>query len=112
MKAVTAIGDMGHSQIFTGWQQVLDSPGNQRAQGDLKWQRADVQVIVPGAGWMQVNAVTADADRVGEGGRADLVATGAGLLHPRLGPDMLLQHGELRANPPALADVRVLGQPV
>ena len=36
----------------------------------------------------------------------------AQLLPPGLGADVLLEHGELGLDPPRLADVRGLGQPV
>src|SRR5687767_7916827 len=42
MQAIAAIRDVGHAEVLAGRQEVLDAARNQRAEWNLKWQRADV----------------------------------------------------------------------
>ena len=66
MKAVAAVSDMRRTQVLARRQQVLDSSRDQRAERDLERQRADVDVVVAAGAWVQVDAIAADADAVGE----------------------------------------------
>ena len=46
MQPITAVGNMGRTNVFARGQQVLDALGNQRAERNLKGQRSYVKVIV------------------------------------------------------------------
>ncbi|OQB94286.1 MAG: hypothetical protein BWX84_00272 [Verrucomicrobia bacterium ADurb.Bin118] len=103
---------MGHAEVFANRQQIFHPLRQQRPQRDLVGQGTDINRVVASGTGMQINPVTPDPDRVWKRRRLDFVAGGAGFLHPVLGGHMLLHHGELGANPPALANVRILRQTI
>ena len=103
---------MRHAEIFAGGQQIFHAPWNQRAQRNLKRQRAAIRAVVARRGDVEIHPVAPDAHAVGELGRAHRFLRQPGFLHARLGRDVLLQHGELRLDAAALADVRIFRQPV
>src|SRR5690606_17664661 len=102
----------GDSEVLAGRQEVFNALGQQRAQGDLERQGADVDVVVPSGAGVQVDAVAADTDRVRKGRGAHLLAARPGLLHARLGADVLFEDGELGPEATAFPYVRVLGHAV
>ena len=74
VQPVAAVGDVRDAEVLARRQQVLDAPRDQGAERDLERQRADVDVVVAAAAGVQVDAVAADADRVGERLRGELAA--------------------------------------
>ncbi len=61
---------------------------------------------------MQIDPVAADPHRVRERLGRQLVLALLGQRHPRIRPDVLFKHGELRLKAARLANVGVLGKPV
>ena len=112
MQAVTTVRDVRDAKILAGRQQVFDALRNQRAERDLERQRTDVYVIVTARARVQINPVAADAHGVGEILRRDVVLRFAQRLRPRVRADVLFEDREFGFDPPALADVGILRQPV
>src|SRR5207249_11678537 len=75
-------------------------------------QRADVAVVVAAGRRVQVDAVTADADRVREALRRHLVVLFARGFHAGGGADVLFADREFRPDAARLADVGVFRQTV
>jgi hypothetical protein len=104
MQAEAAVGDVGSAEALAGGDEIVDAHRQQRAQRNLERTGARAQPDVLGPGTVDVDRIPAHTDRVGE------------VLRPRprlaVDGDVLLEHRAERADAPALADVRMLGQPV
>ena len=61
-----AIGDVGDAKVLSAWQQVLDPHGDHRAERDLEWPAAEIEVAGSADPGMQVDPVAADPHRVAE----------------------------------------------
>src|SRR5439155_5445487 len=70
VQPVAAVGDVRGADVLAGGQQVVHPLRDQRAQRDLERARAHVDVVVAAGRGVQVDAVHADADRVGVADRA------------------------------------------
>src|SRR5262249_5452860 len=86
--------------------------GNQSAERNLKGQGTDINRIVSACAWMQIDAIASDADGVRELRRFDISAFLAGFLHTIVRGNLLLDDSEFRPDAAALANVRILRQPV
>src|SRR5208337_93404 len=66
MQPITTVGDMRDPEVFAGGQEVLDPLRQQRAERYLEWQRCHIQVVCPARARVEINAITANANRVFE----------------------------------------------
>ena len=63
MEAVAAVGDVRRPRFLQAGKQILDPARNQGAERDLERQRADVDVVDPAGGRMQVDPVASPRRR-------------------------------------------------
>jgi hypothetical protein len=82
---------------------VLDSHGDHRAERDLEWPAAEIEVTGAADAGMEIDPATADPDRIPEELRA---------ARSEWVRDVLLEDGELGAQASRLADVRRRREPV
>ena len=66
VQPVTAVGDVRGADVLARGEQVFDALGDERAEGNLKRQRTDVDVVVAAGRGMKIDAIAAGADRVRE----------------------------------------------
>ena len=103
MHAEGAVGDVRDAEVLPARQQVLDAHRDHRAERDLERPAAEVEVAGAADAGMEIDPVAADPHRVGEQ---------LGAVGPQRMRDVLLEHGELGAQPPRLPHVRRGREPV
>jgi hypothetical protein len=104
MQSVTSVGNVGDSQIFASWQQVVHSDRNQAAQWNLERQGRDIYIMTVTSTRMEVDAVTTDTNGIME--LFGFPVRTARCAH------MLFQNGKLCLDPARLSYVRIHSQPV
>jgi len=73
VQPVTAVGDVGDSQILATGQEVLNPLRNESPERNLKGQGSDIDVVVSTRTRMQVDAIATDSNGVGKSLRCDFV---------------------------------------
>src|SRR6266508_3867974 len=81
MQPVTAIGDVRGADILAGWQQIFDAHRDQGAERDLEGPAWYIDIGAQAGAGVQIDAIAADADAIGEQRRALLRLS-------RFNPDM------------------------
>ena len=65
-----AVGDMGHAEILSAGQEILEAHGDHCAQRNLKRPAAEIEIACPADSGMEINPIAADTHRVVEELRA------------------------------------------
>ena len=112
MQPVAAVGHVRRADVLARGDQVLGAHRQQGAEGNLKRQRREVDVVVAGRRRVQVDAVAADADRIRILERRDARRGASRFSCSRLRAAMLLEHGRHGPDAPRLAHIGVLGDAI
>src|SRR3954454_3911654 len=102
MEPITAVAYVCAPDVFAGSQKIFDAFRNERAERNLKRERADVDVVGAACRRVQIDAVAANADAVGKDFGRDVGGRGSlGSAHLRA--DVLFEDGEFGLDAAGLA---------
>lgn len=115
VEAVAAVGDVGDAEVLAGGEEVSQALGDEGAERNLEGQAGDVDVVFAGGAGVEIDAVVADADGVGEEfrGLAGLEFVDGQLgAESRGGADVVFGDGEEGFDPAGFAKVGGHGEAV